>query len=232
MCISKLGGYSQIQATLCLLQMASNAAIDFSFYHLISGQDYPLVDTLVFDDFFQSHQNNSFVGLHNQSFFYRYEWYHMNDVINVTKFWGGLMENILCKCQSVLSRFLKIRKPLLMDEYKGSNWWSINGEMFMYIVSFLQDNQAYVDRFRYTSCCDEIFFHTIMFNSPLKDSIVVNNLRYIDWKPKYVGEHLPRTLDETDIAELKKSKALFCRKIHPQMSKEVINWIKHRITNG
>jgi hypothetical protein len=47
-----------------------------------------------------------------------------------------------------------------------------------------------------------------------------------------VGEHLPRTLDETDIAELKKSKALFCRKIHPQMSKEVINWIKHRITNG
>lgn len=114
--------------------MASNAAIDFSFYHLISGQDYPLVDTLVFDDFFQSHQNNSFVGLHNQSFFYRYEWYHMNDVINVTKFWGGLMENILCKCQSVLSRFLKIRKPLLMDEYKGSNWWSINGEMFMYIV--------------------------------------------------------------------------------------------------
>lgn len=57
-----------------------------------------------------------------------------------------------------------------------------------------------------------------MFNSPLKNSIVVNNLRFIDWKPKYMGEHLPRTLDETDIAELKGAKALFCWKIHLQVS--------------
>lgn len=68
------GGYSQIQATLYLFQMISNTTIDFSFYHLISGQDYPLVNTLVFDDFFQLHQNSSFVGLHNQSYSYRYEW--------------------------------------------------------------------------------------------------------------------------------------------------------------
>lgn len=212
--------------------MASNAAIDFSFYHLISGQDYPLVDALAFDDFFQSHQNKSFADLHNQSFSHRYEWYHLNDIVDVTKYSGKFLEKTSCICQSILSCFLKIRKPLLMSEYKGSNWWSINREMFSYLEYFFQNNQAYINRFRHTSCCDEIFFHTIMFNSPLKDSIVMNNMRYVDWKPKYVGEHLPRTLDETDIVELKKSKALFCRKIHPQVSKEVINWIKHRITNG
>lgn len=157
---------------------------------------------------------------------------HLNDIVNVTRFYGGFLERILCKCQSMLSHFLKIRKPLLMDEYKGFNWWSVNNEMFMYLKEFLRNNQAYVDRFRHTSCCDEIFFHTIMFNSYLKNKIVIDNLRYIDWKPKYANEHLPRTLDNTDLVEIEKSKALFCRKIHPQVSKEVVNWIRNRITNG
>lgn len=97
----------------------SNAVIDFSFYHLILGQDYLLVDPLVFDEFFQSYRKNSFVGLHNQSFPYRYEWYHLNDIVNVAKHWGGLLERISCKCQSMLSCFLKIREPLLIGEYKG-----------------------------------------------------------------------------------------------------------------
>ena len=212
--------------------MTSNTGIKFTFYHLISGQDYPLVSPSVFDDFFQLHPNNSFMGYHNHPFPQRYEWFHLNDVMNVKKFWGRWVERIFCMCQSVVSRIYPVRKPLPMTEYKGSNWWSFHEEMFKYLKQFLQDNQAYVERFRHTSCCDEIFFHTILFNSPLKNSIVRNNLRYVDWTPKHADEHLPRTLDETDIPELRNTKALFCRKIHPQVSKDVINWIKNKVANG
>lgn len=225
------GGYSQIRATLCLLHMASNAGIKFAFYHLISGQDYPLVPPSVFDNFFQSHPDSSFMGHHDHPFPQRYKLYHLNDVMNVSKFGGRWAEKFFCMCQSVASRIHSIRKPLPMPEYKGSNWWSLHEEMFKYLEQFLQENPAYMERFRHTSCCDEIFFHTILFNSPLRNSVVKNSLRYVDWTPKHAGEHLPRILDATDIPELERTKALFCRKIHPKISKEVINWIKNKISN-
>lgn len=232
-CISvNWGGYSQIQATLLLLQMTSNRGFQFAFYHLISGQDYPLVTPSFFDDFFESHPGSSFMGHHDHPFPQRYERYHLNDMMNVSKFGGRWAERIFCMCQSVVSCIHPVRKPLPMPEYKGCNWWSLHEMMFKYLEQFLQDNPSYVDRFRHTSCCDEIFFHTILFNSPLRGSIVKNSLRYVDWMPKRAGEHLPRTLDETDIPELERTKALFCRKIHPQVSKEVINWIKNKISNG
>lgn len=218
---SKLGGYSQILATLKLMEETARSKIDFSFYHFISGQDFPLVNNKIFDDYFEKHEKYSFVGIDKRSYADRYELYHLNDIINVASFPCNKIEGLLTKIQKPINKFIRLRKPIGIKVYKGSNWWSINKKMFEYIQCFLQNHKSYIDRFRHTSCCDEVFFHTIMFNSSLKDYIITNNLRYVDWHPKNKHDSLPRVLDETDYETIIKTQSLFCRKIDPIISKKI-----------
>lgn len=219
-CVSvNWGGYSQIAATLELMKETIKSKIDFAFYHLISGQDFPLVDNKYFDNYFDRHKDMSFIGIDNRSYAQRYELYHLNDIVNVTSFPYNGIERCFTKLQAFVNLFIKLRGRMEIKVFKGSNWWSINKDMFNVIITFLAANPSYVKRFYQTSCCDEIFFHTIMFNSKLKDHIVTNNLRYIDWHRKHLRESLPRVLDETDFDCILNSKSLFCRKIDPIKSK-------------
>lgn len=48
------GSVDQIYATLELISKARSIGIDFDYYHLISGQDYPVHTSRYFDDFFSN----------------------------------------------------------------------------------------------------------------------------------------------------------------------------------
>lgn len=54
------------------------------------------------------------------------------------------------------------------DIYAGSNWLNINKQMLEYVDNFLTENQKYIKLFKYSGLADEIFFHTILLNSPIK----------------------------------------------------------------
>ena len=94
---------------------------------------------------------------------------------------------------------------------------------------FCQKNPSFIKRFKYTNCCDEVFFHVIVMNSQYKNEIENNNLRYIDWKPTFPDESLPRILKEEDWEAMKNSNALFCRKIDWNASKSLIECIKKEL---
>lgn len=223
------GGYSQVLATLELMKETEKRSVVFSFYHFISGQDYPLVNNETFDRFFEKYKDNSFVEIDDRPYTERYDLYHLNDVVNVLSFPYNKIEGALAKLQKVVNRLVRLRESVGFKIYKGSNWWSINKDMFDYIKLFLRENKDYIGRFRHTSCCDEIFFHTIMFNSAWKKSIVTDNLRYVDWHRKYKNETLPRVLDETDYERIINTSSFFCRKIDPVISSKLKDKILKRI---
>lgn len=77
----------------------------------------------------------------------------------------------------------------------------------------------------------KFFFHVIAFNSPIKEKIIKMNLRFVDWKPRFIGEHVPRVLDESYWDELKNSDYMFCRKIVPDKSSNLILLIKKSINS-
>jgi hypothetical protein len=58
-----------------------------------------------------------------------------------------------------------------MVPYAGSQWWAFTHECMMYIRHYIENNPAYLRQFRYTFCADEIFFHTIVMNSPYKEKV-------------------------------------------------------------
>ena len=223
------GAEEQIYLTLELLNLASQSCIDFEYYHLISGQDLPIVSNLAFDDFFEiaAKHNLSFMELDEKTKIEdRFMLFHCNKFCNVRKSTlGHFWEEKVVNWQRKLSRYIHFRTRFLLQPFKGNNWWSLNHKVIAYIIHYCKQHPEYIRRFRFTSCCDEVFFHTIVFNSTLRPTIVLDDLRYVDWTASYKGESLPRILKEIDYPKIIKSKKLFMRKIDLSLSSSLINKI-------
>lgn len=219
----KWGSEEQIYLTIELLQIAKQFPIDFDYYHLISGQDYPIKNNQTFDCFFNKTEK-SFMELDwKNPIPPRLMFYHFNGLLDVKK--KGIGEKLERHCtnlQKYISKYILLRKPLAQKLYKGSNWWSLHNKLVDYILQYINSNPNYLKRFHFTSCCDEIFFHTIAFNSPLKETIELTDLRYYDWKQTYPNETLPRTLTEKDYDSIINSKSFFCRKVNYSISRQLI----------
>jgi hypothetical protein len=64
--------------------------------------------------------------------------------------------------------------------YAGSQWWALSKPCVDYILQYIAHNPEYVKFYRHTRVPDEMFFHTIIGNSPYKEN-VVNAVMYADW---------------------------------------------------
>ncbi|WP_442939850.1 beta-1,6-N-acetylglucosaminyltransferase [Nostoc sp.] len=80
-----------------------------------------------------------------------------------------------------MSRLVKKRKlPEGFAIYGGSQFWCLTGECIKWINIFVKQNPKFVKRFNYTYCTDEVFCQTLVLNSPFKDKVINDNLKYID----------------------------------------------------
>ena len=84
-----------------------------------------------------------------------------------------------------------------------------------------------MDFFRRVLIPDELFFQTILLNSPLRDRIVNDNLRYMDWSRPNVP--LPAVLGTGDLPQLQQSPALFARKFDVTVDSAILDMIDERI---
>lgn len=228
------GSSNQFLVSLHLLKKAMESNLQCEYYHLISGADLPLKNRNDFDLFFFN-KDKSYIGLVSKDEALQHKQrlliYYFRDIMNYR---GNLTCKCICKILEktqflLLKLGIKIRSELKFELYKGSQWWSLNKKIVKYIISFCDENPSYIKRFKYTDCCDEIFFHSIIMNSKYKDQIENNNLRYIDWKPKYQNAPVPCTLTADDWVSIEKSNALFCRKIDWNVSQELIEIIKTKL---
>jgi hypothetical protein len=112
-----------------------------------------------------------------------------------------------------------------MQLYGGPQWWSLTRECTQYILGFVQTRSAYLRSFRYTYIPDEAFFQTIIRNSPFKDQVVNDSLRYIDWES---GPKSPRILTSDDISKILSSGKLFAWKFDICQDVKVLDLIDER----
>ena len=76
-------------------------------------------------------------------------------------------------------------------------------------LEYVKENRNYMNTFKFCSVGEDFFFQNIIMNSPLKVNVCNDTLIYDEWGKR--GN--PAFLDETDIENLKKTKALFARKV-------------------
>lgn len=228
------GGFSQIQCTLNLLRKVSDFYVDFDYIHSLSGQDFPLVNVSDFEKYFEQNNGQSYMMYDSEEehqiwsqprnkYEERYRRFYFNDR-EINFFIKKLLNGI--------QRFFYLRSYI--PQIRGGwSWFSWHISVVNYILKVSRENPRYFERFKYTSCCDEIVFHTLLYPHIKELNIITNNcLRYIDWHPKrkFRGR-LPLTLNEKDFNLIAESKCLFCRKVELNESKNLLKKIEETLIN-
>lgn len=191
-------GFGVVAAMLDAFDLLLERNVGFTHAVLLSGQDYPLRPTAEIERFFADGEGQTF----------------MKCAPLPTPFWveGGLSR--IEDWYLVSRRRVRVRVPWRrsipggLTPHGGETWGSFARPMAAYIREFVQHNPRYVRFFRHVLHANELFFQTIMMNSPLSHSVVQDDLRYIDWSVD-PGPALLRTSDFERLAE---SGKLFARK--------------------
>lgn len=221
------GGYSQIEAELTLLKAAIKR--EYAYYHLLSGNDLPLLNQDEIHTFFEKNK-----GVEYMSFFEptetesmvseRIEQYHfLQDFIgrNKGKIIAALsyVEEFSLKCQRRMR--VNRQKNSQVVFYKGETWFSITDNMAKYI---LQEEAFIRKNFRFGLCIDELFLQTLAMQSPYKNNVAGESLRYTDW-----NRGCPYTFTTEDFDVLMDSGRLFARKFdylnHPEIVEKIVQKI-------
>jgi hypothetical protein len=115
--------------------------------------------------------------------------------------------------------------PEGLRPFGGGAYWSLSRECIEYVSGFVAARPDVVAFFRRVDIPDEIFFHTILMSSPLRDTIVDDNLRYIDW----TRGRRPAILETRDVDALRASPKLYARKFDVHQDENVLDLIDREL---
>lgn len=209
------GSINHLKAILFLSKEALKDP-ENNYFHLISGQDFPtrpvshFFDTSLIENNYLQHFPLPTKEWSGNGGLDRYSFYHLYDWIQGNKITINLWNERFIKLQ----KFLKIKRKNAAKQlgmlYGGGTWWSLQRQVLTYVINH-PEKAAVIKRLRYCFCSEELYFQTLLLNSPFASRITNNNLRYIDWESMRGG--CPAFLDVTDYEKIKQQHTLFARKI-------------------
>lgn len=208
------GGYNHLNAIIDLLQEAYEDKNEY--FHIISGEDFPVISSKEIFEFgnrnkekiYMSYKKASELG---KNIINRYKYFYLTDYLDYKK-----RPRIKKYVMLLIHKLLKLERNNIGNFteskiYKGLVYVSLSREAVKYVFDYINKDRNYLNELKTCSIAEEFFFQTILMNSPLKDNVIPNNLRYINWMTKHGSG--PAILDEDDYENIKNGKYLFMRKI-------------------
>ncbi len=210
--------YSTIDATLKGFEQILSLKNDYSHINLISGQDYPLKPVELIQQRFFANPDTTFI--HTASIADN-EW--EDGKARFTKYsFGDFKIPGKYQLQAIANAVLPKRKlPAGLKPYGRSQWLTITPICAQYVIDYLKNNPRVKRYFKTVWAVDEVFFQTILVNSPYKDTLVDYNLRYIELD---AGKR-PINYTMADAEKLTATEALFARKFDRAVSTEVLDYL-------
>jgi len=228
-------GFSLTMAMVKLIEEASKK--DYDYYIFLSGRDYPIKDNNYIRNFFEEHQGMNFINFYplvgEADWVENIKTYDFVDALAWVPRYFRKPVNAL---RYVIRKLLPRRKFLSgITPYRGSQFWCLNRETISYVMEFLDspESDRFKKYFKYVHNSDEIFFQTIVLNSPFASQCryyerdIINlvapmknenkaYLHYIDWDR---ARENPAVFVEQDFTRLKETDKLFARKFDEIKSK-------------
>jgi len=223
------GGFNHLKAILLLAKEALKQK-ELKYFHVISGQDYLIRPVSVLKKTFESNSADYLDYFEVQNSKWESEWmkriscYGLYEIFNSKSFLGNKIITSIIVLQRKLG-FSRILPSIKL--YGGSGWWSLSRASIEYVMNYSKRDPSLLKRLHFTFCADEIYFQTILMNSPLKSKIVNNNLRFIDWTKR--NGNFPANLDESDFQLLVDSDKIFARKFEFPVSEKLKQLIKEKL---
>lgn len=206
---------------------------NYSYYHFISGVDFPIVTQDELHDRLKNDTRNYITyrkeGEEGDFFYYKFRYYYPF-MKYMGKYWQDSKWYFFCN--RILNRFLAFQKKhginrvrhASLTYYKGENWFTLREEAVRYLLK----KRWFVEKNFFCTCCtDEIFAQTLLVNSEFRDTLVNHSYRLIDWTR---GE--PYTYQIRDLTEILASDAFFVRKLtmKEKDSKELVLWLSNHVS--
>ena len=215
------GDYSQVETEMQLFEYAYNKqkknGIFYQYYHLISGVDLPLKNQDYIHNFFNIHCGKEFIGFYQgnliQELRIKVQMYHLfphhfskQRILNIK----SILRALFCRIQL----FIGYKRNKDIELVRGTNWASVTNDFVEYLLG---KKEEIYQRFHHTFCADEVYKHTLCWNSSFKNKIYnLNNeavgcMREINWVITANESFLP-FFTMGDYKRLKESPMLFARK--------------------
>ncbi|MBW4672067.1 MAG: beta-1,6-N-acetylglucosaminyltransferase [Cyanomargarita calcarea GSE-NOS-MK-12-04C] len=231
---SAWGSFDIVKATLEGIKLIAEGSTYFDYIVNLSGQDYLIKSNEQIKKFFEENKGREFLeyfplpcskwkggGLR------RVEYWHIlwkNEYFSLPEkreFKSPISSLFYSFLNSVFFKKRKFNK--IFPLYGGSQFWCLTGECAKWIHDFINQNPQFFNSFNYTFCTDEIFFQTLILNSPFKEKVVNEHLRYIDWDN--IDAYHPRILTRNDFEKIKQSEKLFARKFDLTIDQDILDLI-------
>lgn len=227
------GSWSIGEAAYQLFQRAlKNPEIEY--FHLISGQDWPLLPQEKIRDFFAGNdkiymryapaKGTKKTGeplLWWQKFYFNY------DTVKRRTLFGKIYHRVILALQFLLGVNKFKRYGMDLEIFQGANWLDIPREPLEYTVRYWDTHENVRNVFKTGFCPDEFWVQTILVNSDYRQKIVNRELRYVLWEKQHGS--FPAILDLSNLEEIQKSDAFFMRKVTFEHSKELLDRIDKRL---
>jgi hypothetical protein len=190
------GEFSGVRAIQLLIIQALTHAQTYDYFVLLSGSEYPLKDKAYIHKFFESNRGTEFISMVKMPNadagkpISRIDTLRIQSTRPVYRFVVKILARIGF-AQRDYRKYLGSFEP-----YSGHTWWALTREACQYIMDFQKHNQWVARYFEDTFAPEEMFFHTILGNSPFR-SRTQRNLVYEDWSAR--GSH-PAMINEQHIA--------------------------------
>jgi hypothetical protein len=212
------GGFGMARAALKCIRRLVVDDVEFDYAVLVSGQDYPLRTAPELAQFYAAAEGRSFM--------------HYLPLPAPDR-WGprGGLERVQ-DWHFIRRRALHLRLPRPrripggLAPYAGESWWSFPREVVEYVDRYVLERPELPRFFEHVLHATEVFFQTIVMNSPHAGSVVNDDLRYIRWEH---GLPNPATLTTADVDELFASGNLFARKFDVAVDARVLDLIDARL---
>jgi hypothetical protein len=190
------GDFGHVRATLTGIEHIVHSGSTPDYLVLLTGQDYPIKPNAFAESFLSRHAGRSFLNFRP---------------LPVEGLEAGGYERLPDR-----------PLPYGLQPYFGSGYWCLHEQALHYVVEFLRRHPAYISFFERVRVPDEMFFQTMLLNSPLAGTIVNDDLRLIKWPG-------PAVLTMNDWEEIREAPDLFARKFDEEADGRILDEIDRRI---
>jgi Core-2/I-Branching enzyme len=179
------GEFSQVEATLELIRNAVERQPDFDYAVFISGADYPLCPASYIEGFFATHAGAEFMNIVAMpSEIASKPLSRLTDYKVPSGMWWTYptkaVRRALRAAHVVTPRDFR---PVFgeLRPFAGSSWWALSRAACEHVLDFVAREHRVMDFFRNTWFADEMFFQTIIGNSPFRGA-VRRNVTFTEWQ--------------------------------------------------
>lgn len=209
------GSFNHLRAQLFLMRTANDRDV-YRYYHLLTGQDLPLIKSQEELDGLLDGKSYIYFGVFpNEGWtrggMSRVDKYHFLNLLNLKKKWQLSLYNKILKFQYALG---------LTNNRKFETWcynspyWSLNAREVRLILKFISRRKSFLKIFEYCYIPEEIFYSTLLNYLGQLDYLEGDSKRFEDWDEEENPGNVPAVLGLKHIPILMSNpnKCIFARK--------------------